>query len=425
MAQKNQELFNIMYSEKIYREHCTALSSLNTTLYREPATPVRNTTAKAQKTQAKTKPNVAAKKQTAIQNPSNATQKTISIQQQQQQQQIHLQNQQQKQLQTPITPQQPVTLLSTEDITIFAYQDLKLGQIIKDQELLKLILRALKWNDVGMTTDAQLEKLRSTSFRTVLSSPDLLRDEDLVQLLGPYLDHGSFAPVEHTKPGIDFSQKMIDQNPVTEMEVGVDPELFLPYDDEETKSVDHDEIMMRFKIKKDTKRSMPRMKTTARKIPASTTVTAVPKIMIPTTVPVPVPIPIVSKTITTTIALPVQKQTPTQPKTPKGLTVMAQPLPQLIEKQTQDVLTVEPLPPVEDGSEKLSTMAEVAAAAEPMPIDPPKSTDVPPKEIPAPQITVKTTSSTTKTTSTPVPAPSSSSSSQGKSGITVFFVWIK
>lgn len=40
MAQKNQELFNIMYSEKIYREHCTALSSLNTTLYREPPTPV-------------------------------------------------------------------------------------------------------------------------------------------------------------------------------------------------------------------------------------------------------------------------------------------------------------------------------------------------------------------------------------------------
>lgn len=36
MAHKNQELFNIMYSEKIYREHCTALSSLNTTLYREP-----------------------------------------------------------------------------------------------------------------------------------------------------------------------------------------------------------------------------------------------------------------------------------------------------------------------------------------------------------------------------------------------------
>lgn len=38
MAHKNQELFSIMYSEKIYREHCTALSSLNTTLYREPPT---------------------------------------------------------------------------------------------------------------------------------------------------------------------------------------------------------------------------------------------------------------------------------------------------------------------------------------------------------------------------------------------------
>lgn len=39
MAHKNQELFSIMYSEKIYREHCTALSSLNTTLYREPPSP--------------------------------------------------------------------------------------------------------------------------------------------------------------------------------------------------------------------------------------------------------------------------------------------------------------------------------------------------------------------------------------------------
>lgn len=38
MAHKNQDLFSIMYSEKIYREHCTALSSLNTTLYREPPT---------------------------------------------------------------------------------------------------------------------------------------------------------------------------------------------------------------------------------------------------------------------------------------------------------------------------------------------------------------------------------------------------
>lgn len=107
--------------------------------------------------------------------------------------------------------------------------------MIKDQELQKLILRALKWNEAGKPIESQLERLKNASFRGVLNNPDLLRDEDLVQLLGPYLDHGSFAPMDTNRPaaGMDFSTKMLDQN-VTEMEVGVDPELFFPYDDDES-----------------------------------------------------------------------------------------------------------------------------------------------------------------------------------------------
>lgn len=402
MAQKNQELFNIMYSEKIYREHCTALSSLNTTLYREPVPPppppVRNSAInvpKMQKSQAKAKTTAAAKKQ-PMHSPTAANQKMIPMQQQQHQHHQQLQQQQQ----ASVSPQQPVTLLSTEDITIFAYQDLKLGQIIKDQELLKLILRALKWNDVGLTTDAQLEKLRSTSFRAVLSSPELLRDEDLVQLLGPYLDHGSFAPVEHAKPGIDFNSKMMDQNPVTEMEVGVDPELFFPYDDEETKSIDQEEIKKLMKLKKETKRTMPRMKTTSRKIPASTTVTAVAKMPMSVVTSAPAkssaPLSVAAAAV----------------KTPKCLTVMVQPPPAIEKKVTQDVLTVEPLPPVEEGSEKLSAMADVAAAAEPMPIDPPKPTDLPPREIPEPQITVKATSASASAAPTPTTSTASTPRAQ-------------
>lgn len=180
--------------------------------------------------------------------------------------------------QPPQQTQQPVALVSTEDITIFAYQDLKLGQVIKDQELLKLILRALKWNDVGKTIDFQLERLRSTSFRAVLSSPELLSDEDLVQLLGPYLNHGSFAVPDHSKvAGSDYNAKLLEQNVVTEMEVGVDPELFL-FDDEDTKSVEQEESVQKAApLKREARKPVQRNRTTNKRL---ATVTAVPPIKV-------------------------------------------------------------------------------------------------------------------------------------------------
>lgn len=130
--------------------------------------------------------------------------------------------------------------------------------MIKDQELQKLILRALKWNEAGKPIESQLDRLKNASFRAVLNNPDLLRDEDLVQLLGPYLDHGSFAPLDTNRSANsqEFSTKMMDQN-VTEMEVGVDPDLFFPYDDDESKGADI-EVTKVVKPKKERKKSEPR-----------------------------------------------------------------------------------------------------------------------------------------------------------------------
>lgn len=168
-----------------------------------------------------------------------------------------------------------MAVLSTEDITIFTYQDLKLGQVIKDQELQKLILRALKWNDAGKPIESQLDRLKNASFRGVLNNPDLLRDEDLVQLLGPYLDHGSFAPLDTSRStSMDYSTtKMMDQS-VTEMEVGVDPDLFFPYDDDETKSMQDVEVTKVIKPKKERKKSEPRNRSPNKKSAAASSSTS-------------------------------------------------------------------------------------------------------------------------------------------------------
>lgn len=353
MAQKNQELFNIMYSEKIYREHCTALSSLNTTLYREPPpTPTASqvskstTCPKSQKKQSKQMASPGTMQPVLSSSPL-ASPQSMPIHQQQQQ---HQQN------------QHPVALLSTEDITIFAYQDLKLGQIIKDQELLKLILRALKWNDVGRTIDYQLERLRNTSFRTVLSSPDLLRDEDLVQLLGPYLDHGTFAPAENNKPGADYNAKLMDQNNVTEMEVGVDPELFLPYDDEETKSVDQEEIQKMMRIKKETKKVVSRSRVTNKK-----TTTTVPAASTSVAAKVSSTSIVSATQINVKAGHLQQNKTKNQKQTTAVVTVS----PEVATSTVKSAAELSIIPQlIDDNDEKLSTMAAVAAAAEPMPIEP-------------------------------------------------------
>ncbi|XP_037052363.1 zinc finger protein 1 homolog [Bradysia coprophila] len=150
-------------------------------------------------------------------------------------------------------------LVSNEDITIFAYDELKLGQVIKDHDLLKLILKALKWSHSKRNQNTQIEKLKNTNFHEVLANPDLLRDTDLMQLLGPYVKqdrNGNGGPkatlhrsgqeknVEVLELGQSDYKSNHSNNDGTadetsvEMEVVVDPDLFFPYDDDETRSAE-------------------------------------------------------------------------------------------------------------------------------------------------------------------------------------------
>lgn len=133
---------------------------------------------------------------------------------------------------------------------------MKLGQVIKDHDLLKLILKALKWQYSRRNQTSQIEKLKNTNFHEVLASPDLLRDADLMQLLGPYLKqdrNGNGGPktapydeknVEVLEIGRDDNEPINSNNDSAadetsvEMEVGVDPDLFFPYDDDETRSAE-------------------------------------------------------------------------------------------------------------------------------------------------------------------------------------------
>lgn len=63
-----------------------------------------------------------------------------------------------------------------------------LGSIIKDVDLLKLILKALKWPYNNQTLDIQIERLKSTNFNDIIVDPNLLQDTDLIQILGPLLN---------------------------------------------------------------------------------------------------------------------------------------------------------------------------------------------------------------------------------------------
>uniref|UniRef100_A0A182IZR6 ZAD domain-containing protein n=1 Tax=Anopheles atroparvus TaxID=41427 RepID=A0A182IZR6_ANOAO len=174
---------------------------------------------------------------------------------------------------------------------VVCYSDLKLGLLIKDQELLKLILKALKWaeNDRRASFDVLIQRLKNSSFREVLSNHNLLNDSDLTQLLKSYIGQGvmnSFLPTTATgskyvlnnnvppplvplqpmpivqpmsesvvplrriklppqnpnPPGAlmagagGVADLQIDEASVTQMEVGVDPDLYFPYEDEDSSS---------------------------------------------------------------------------------------------------------------------------------------------------------------------------------------------
>uniref|UniRef100_A0A1A9W0J0 ZAD domain-containing protein n=1 Tax=Glossina brevipalpis TaxID=37001 RepID=A0A1A9W0J0_9MUSC len=66
-------------------------------------------------------------------------------------------------------------------------EDMLLGRVIRDVDLLKLILKALKWPVDHQSIEMQIQRLRNSKFTEIMSDPNLLQDTDLTQLLGPYL----------------------------------------------------------------------------------------------------------------------------------------------------------------------------------------------------------------------------------------------
>lgn len=64
---------------------------------------------------------------------------------------------------------------------------ISLGNVIRDTDLLKLILKALKWPVTAGNCEEQMVRLKNSKFAVIMSDNNLLQDTDLTQLLGPYL----------------------------------------------------------------------------------------------------------------------------------------------------------------------------------------------------------------------------------------------
>lgn len=64
---------------------------------------------------------------------------------------------------------------------------ISLGNVIRDPDLLMLILKALKWPVTTGNCEEQMARLKNSKFAVIMSDSNLLQDTDLTQLLGPYL----------------------------------------------------------------------------------------------------------------------------------------------------------------------------------------------------------------------------------------------
>uniref|UniRef100_A0A1I8NTW7 ZAD domain-containing protein n=1 Tax=Stomoxys calcitrans TaxID=35570 RepID=A0A1I8NTW7_STOCA len=87
-------------------------------------------------------------------------------------------------------------------------EDILLGRVIRDIDLLKLILKALKWPVNKQNMELQLQRLKNTRFTDIMSDSNLLQDTDLTQLLGPYL-----APVLMAAQALQQQQQLVMKNP--------------------------------------------------------------------------------------------------------------------------------------------------------------------------------------------------------------------
>lgn len=105
------------------------------------------------------------------------------------------------------------------NISIVSYNNLQIGQVIKDYELLKLILRALKWEeyDRKASYNELIERLKRSHCRDILTNKNLLSDNDVVQLLRSYVNDSMLSSfkAQQVTPHQNISKIFVTQ-PVTQ-----------------------------------------------------------------------------------------------------------------------------------------------------------------------------------------------------------------
>lgn len=108
------------------------------------------------------------------------------------------------------------------NISILSYNNLQIGQVIKDHEFLKLILRALKWEEYDRKTSYHelMERLKRSNCRDILTNKNLLSDNDVVQLLRSTLNDSvlsnlKMSPSTANAPHQGISKIFVQQPPVS------------------------------------------------------------------------------------------------------------------------------------------------------------------------------------------------------------------
>lgn len=100
----------------------------------------------------------------------------------------------------PPTQQQQQRNENSNNISIVSYNNIQIGQVIKDYEFLKLILRALKWEEYDRKTSYHelMERLKRSYCRDILTNKNLLSDNDVVQLLRSTLNDSVLSNLKMT-----------------------------------------------------------------------------------------------------------------------------------------------------------------------------------------------------------------------------------
>lgn len=103
-------------------------------------------------------------------------------------------------VQTPQQQQPAQSRSENSNISIVSYNNLQIGQVIKDYEFLKLILRALKWEEYDRKTSYHelMERLKRSYCRDILTNKNLLSDNDVVQLLRSTLNDSVLSNLKMT-----------------------------------------------------------------------------------------------------------------------------------------------------------------------------------------------------------------------------------